>query len=279
VAVIENGGVVDVREQLIRPRDLRFAPRNVGIHGIRPEHVADQPEFPAVWPMLAQLLSDRIVLAHNASFDLSVLRAVLDLYSLPWPRLTYICTVRLSQAAWPNLPNHRLPTMAYFLGLPLDHHKASSDAAACAAIALAASVRAKAPSFAKTADSLGVTAGQMGPDHYFPCTAQLGLGERPARDLSRLVVRVPPDCLQGKNVVFTGTLLSMARDEASDIVRAAGGVWQFGVRRDTDLLVVGSDPGAIKLTKAARVKDRYGRLRVLDEGEFLETVGCPICCK
>lgn len=279
VAVIENGAVVDVKQQLIRPSEPRFASFNVGIHGIRFEHVADQPDFPAVWPMLAQLLSDRIVLAHNAAFDISVLRAVLDLYGLPWPTLTYICTVKLARAAWPRLPNHRLPTMAHFLGLTLDHHRAASDAAACAAIALAAKAKTMAPTLSATASSLGVTAGQMTPYQYQACRAERPLGAPSASDWSQLVARVSADFLQDKKVVFTGALRSMARHEAADLVRAAGGSWQSGVRRDTDLLVVGSGPGGTKLANAARVMDRYGRLCLIDEAEFLEMIGLPDLCE
>lgn len=273
VAAIEEGAVTEVVQHLIRPRDLRFAPFNVGIHGIRPEHVIDQPDFPAIWPKLAQLFSGRVVLAHNASFDFSVLRAVLDLYGLPWPTLTYLCTVKLARAAWPHLPDHRLPTVAQFLGLTLDHHEADSDAAACAAIALAAKAEVSAPTLEAAVNCLGVTPGQMGPGQYQPCRAQLPLSVRSSPDWSKLVARVSTDRLQGKTVVFTGTLRSMARNEAADLARVAGAVWQQGVRRDTDFLVVGSDAGAAKLSNAARVMDRYGRLRLIDEAEFLEMIG------
>ncbi|HOP20636.1 MAG TPA: hypothetical protein PK585_11175, partial [Amphiplicatus sp.] len=48
LAWIEGGDVVRVEERLIRPRDMRFSGFNIAIHGIRPEDVANSPEFPEV---------------------------------------------------------------------------------------------------------------------------------------------------------------------------------------------------------------------------------------
>lgn len=48
LAWIEDGKVTRVEERLIRPREMRFSGMNIAIHGIRPEHVEDAPEFPEV---------------------------------------------------------------------------------------------------------------------------------------------------------------------------------------------------------------------------------------
>lgn len=71
--------------------------------------------------------------------------------------------------------------------------------------------------------------------------------------------------LVGKNFVVTGTLESMSRDEAADIVRRLGGTFQSAVARDTDYLVVGGNIGVSKLKKA----EQYGT-KIISEKEFLE---------
>lgn len=73
--------------------------------------------------------------------------------------------------------------------------------------------------------------------------------------------------LVGKSFVVTGTLESMARNEAADKVRALGGTFQTSVGKDTDYLVAGGKVGASKLKKA---KD-YGT-KIVDEQEFLELI-------
>jgi DNA polymerase III epsilon subunit-like protein len=49
--------------------------------------------------------------AHNAAFDMSVLRAALEWYELPVPPFKYFCTLKLARAAWPELKSHALTSL------------------------------------------------------------------------------------------------------------------------------------------------------------------------
>lgn len=71
--------------------------------------------------------------------------------------------------------------------------------------------------------------------------------------------------LTGVNIVVTGSLETMSRDEAADKVRQLGGVFQSAVTKDTTYLVAGGKVGASKLKKA----QAYGT-KILDEQSFLE---------
>lgn len=71
--------------------------------------------------------------------------------------------------------------------------------------------------------------------------------------------------LAGQNFVVTGTLESMSRDEAAELIREQGGGFQTSVAKDTTYLVAGGKVGASKLTKAKA----YGT-HVIDESEFLK---------
>jgi DNA ligase (NAD+) len=66
--------------------------------------------------------------------------------------------------------------------------------------------------------------------------------------------------LVGMNFVVTGTLETMSRDEAADMIRAQGGAFQTSVAKDTTYLVAGGKVGASKLVKA----QKYGT-KVIDE--------------
>jgi DNA ligase (NAD+) len=52
--------------------------------------------------------------------------------------------------------------------------------------------------------------------------------------------------LAGKKVIVTGTLENMSREEAKAAVRNAGGDWAVSVSKNTDFVVVGSEPGSKK---------------------------------
>ena len=180
VAWIEDGRVVATEEHLIRPRELRFSPFNTAVHGIRPEDVAGAPEFPEVWARIGGRLEGRLVLAHNAAFDLSVLRHTLGDYGIAPPPCSYLCTVVLARRAWPELPAHKLNTLAAFLGITLDHHRAGSDAEACGRIALAATRALGLERLADVAAAAGITPGRLTRDGYSPCKSGPAPRRRPA---------------------------------------------------------------------------------------------------
>jgi DNA ligase (NAD+) len=73
--------------------------------------------------------------------------------------------------------------------------------------------------------------------------------------------------LQGKQVVITGTLASMSRDEAKAAVETRGGRVTSTVSKKTSFLVFGADPGS-KHDKAKELG-----VDCLDEGAFLTLLG------
>ena len=137
LAWIEDNAVVRVEERLIRPKEMRFSGFNIAIHGIHPEQVEDAPEFPEVMDEFVQDFRSAMMIAHNASFDMSVWRACLDLYGRSYPEFHYFCTLQMARKVW-ELPSYRLSNLSEHLDIALKHHNAAEDAAACGRVALAA---------------------------------------------------------------------------------------------------------------------------------------------
>ncbi len=68
IVKVENGVITEKNAWLIRPDDMRFDGMNIGIHGIRPEHVKNEPEFDELYKNIFEhKLKDQLVVAHNAS--------------------------------------------------------------------------------------------------------------------------------------------------------------------------------------------------------------------
>lgn len=72
---------------------------------------------------------------------------------------------------------------------------------------------------------------------------------------------------RGKTVVFTGTLASMTRQEATALVEQRGAKVTNSVSKNTDFVIVGEDAGS-KLEKAQKLG-----VAVLSEDKFLEHLG------
>ncbi len=133
VSVIDTDGSIQTNEYLVYP-DCEFDPFNIALTGITPAMVEFAPEFPDVWREIKPLFTNNTVVAHNASFDLCVLQKTLTAYGLTVPALRYICTMRLAQNVLPQIENFKLSTLCSFYDIPLNHHNAGSDSAACAMI-------------------------------------------------------------------------------------------------------------------------------------------------
>lgn len=133
VTVIQSGEIVDSKSYLVNP-EVPFAAYNTQLTGIDSQLVKDAPTFPQVWEDIHPLFDGAILVAHSARFDLSVLRKTLAAYHIPAFQVKYLCTLELSQNVFPNLEKYRLNNVCDYLGIPLDHHQASSDSLACANI-------------------------------------------------------------------------------------------------------------------------------------------------
>lgn len=130
--VVENNEITERHEILIKPDPFEFNEYNTKIHGITPEMVWDKPTFDKYWDGLRPYIENRMVIAHNASFDVNVLCETLKHFNIPLPEFSYMCTVILSQKAYPDLPSHKLNNLAEALGIDFNHHRAYDDAYACA---------------------------------------------------------------------------------------------------------------------------------------------------
>ncbi|MCR5663535.1 MAG: 3'-5' exonuclease [Oscillospiraceae bacterium] len=135
VTVVEDGRITDSFFSYIDP-EQPFDAFNTMLTGISEETVFDAPSFPELWPRLEPLLSSGVLVAHNASFDLGVLRKCLSAYGIAWkPCVRGICTVIMGRSLLPGI-SHKLNDLCETFGICLNHHQADSDSRACAEILL-----------------------------------------------------------------------------------------------------------------------------------------------
>ena len=135
IAVIEDGQIVDTFYSLIDP-EQPFDWFNSVLTGINEETVFDAPSFPEVWEQIEPIMSSGILVAHNASFDMGVLRKCLESYEIEWkPYANGICTVTMGRSLLPGI-SHKLNDLCDYYGICLNHHQADSDSRACAEILL-----------------------------------------------------------------------------------------------------------------------------------------------
>ncbi len=302
---VRGGVVVEEASWLMRPPENhdRFDHHNVRIHGIRPEQVAGLPRFGELFPEIGAFIGNDVLAAHNAAFDLGVIRSGLEVSGLPGPAYDYVCTVMLSRRCY-SLVSNSLPYAAEEAGVPLiNHHDAAEDARACAGILIDIAARNGAGSIAELFLSLGLAVSHQ--PAFDPARDPLSKATRSALDGVAGGVAAPagrpflpgwpeeganppPNAaaasdhpLYGQTVVFTGEL-AIPRPEAKIRSAELGARPESRVTARTTVLVVGdgfvaADLRSGRLTGKARrvleLHERGQRIEVLSEGEFLQMVG------
>ena len=134
-----NGKAAETFYSLIRPPKLYIRPDFTEIHGLTIDDVKDAPTFADIWDnSIKPFIGDLPLAAHNASFDMGVLSAVLKWYELAIPKLSYFCTCCLARRTWPGLESYALTALAEQFGIVYNAHNALDDAMTCGKLVLMA---------------------------------------------------------------------------------------------------------------------------------------------
>ena len=135
VTVIDDGAITENFYSLVDP-ETHFDYFNTRLTGIDEETVRGAPTFPELWTKIEPLMSSGILTAHNAVFDLGVLKKCLADYGIFWRQsVKYLCTVQMGRRILPGI-SHKLNVLCDYYGIGLNHHDAGSDSQACAEILL-----------------------------------------------------------------------------------------------------------------------------------------------
>lgn len=136
LVLVQDNKVVTKETYLIKPPQSQFV--FTELHGISWNDVKDCDNFSGVWEKISHLFSGiDFLAAHNAPFDRGVLKACCETYGLEFPRVPFLCTVRVSRNYFKLKPANLAAVCRHF-GISLKHHDASSDTDACAQILLRA---------------------------------------------------------------------------------------------------------------------------------------------
>ncbi len=125
--LMKQGEILDKFNSFVNPH-TPIPEKIVELTGITDEMVADAPDISEVLPKFFEFCNGRMLVAHNASFDVGFIRHAAEELGLPFTN-PYLDTVAMSHYVNPTAKNHKLNTLAelYNLG-DFNHHRASDDA-------------------------------------------------------------------------------------------------------------------------------------------------------
>lgn len=160
IAIVENGKLMGTEHIYVKPTPNYYDSFNTCLHGICDSDTKNEKTFKQQWKDLKQHFHNKTIIAHNASFDCSVLRFTLDEAALAYPDLDYHCTLMLAKETL-SLAKHTLADVSNHFKIKLNHHNAESDAQAAAIIALKLCEKFKASSLEQLSTSFGFKVGKI----------------------------------------------------------------------------------------------------------------------
>ncbi|MGL5576989.1 MAG: exonuclease domain-containing protein [Sarcina sp.] len=275
ITVVENNKIIEKFERLIRPKENRFKPMNIWIHGITEEDVKNEKEFNELWPYLRKYLENSLVIAHNAYFDIDVLIATLELYGLNLKNCCYLCTVDIAKKVYEGLPNNKLSTLGEMLKLDFKHHNAEDDSMIAAKIFIDTCEHLNIEKFSDIKEKLGITPGLVfNNNNCLPIKEKIEINKKQVSLIEN--DNLDTKYFQGKNVVFTGPLKSMSRAKASAKIKFLGGYASNTVKSTTDIIITNLSLDQEFLTsKLRKVKSliEFGLdIVIMNEEEFLNII-------
>ena len=128
-----NGEITDRFSSFVNPQvPIPFEIEK--LTSINDEMVMDAPVIEKVLPEFLSFCEGTVLVAHNASFDISFIRENAQRQQLPFD-FTYVDTVGIARVLLPHQAKHTLDAVSKTLGISLEnHHRAVDDAEATAQI-------------------------------------------------------------------------------------------------------------------------------------------------
>ncbi len=253
-ARVSNGEIIEVFSELVNPG------RPVGsfitdLTGITDDMLSGACDISDVLPRFLAFCGDRILVGHNAYFDMRFVSSAADLLGLSFTN-DYIDTLRIARKVFPEKSHHRLFEVSEYCGVTISTaHRAEADVRTT--VACFEAMKKRILSDMTESDFVASF-------------------KRHRISYSVVIKGVVPKTdefdethpLFGKYVVFTGALSRMTRLAASQLVADVGGIPLDTVSSKTNFLVIGNEEFVSSV--------KNGKTRKMQKADELRQKGCDI---
>jgi DNA polymerase-3 subunit alpha (Gram-positive type) len=123
---VKNGEVIDEFSCFVNP-EKPIPQRVVEVTNITDEMVKDADTIDKIMPKIIEFVGDSVLVAHNADFDIGFLKYNAKILGLSLEN-TYLDTLRLAKALFPDFKKYKLGIIADNLGIKVEvAHRALDD--------------------------------------------------------------------------------------------------------------------------------------------------------
>jgi DNA polymerase-3 subunit epsilon len=263
---VKNNIIAYETSFFIRPPKFEsFSRRNIEIHGISSDQVEFAMTFDELWRYeLSKYFNQNLIIFHNASMDLSVLKNLFQHYSISDFEIEYLDTMQLAEKT--GNPK-KLSELAKKFNIEFfDHHNPEQDARACAYV------------FGELVDlypNYKTLIKKISPydieEISFRKQVSLevkneNLDYVKAYSLSK--EELEGFIIKGKAFIFSGEITTN-RDTAKEFIQKNDGIIKTGISVKLDYVIVGVDFGWSKIQKVHEFNQtRNCKIKILTNSDF-----------
>ena len=247
------------------PETEKFLSRNIEIHGITAEVVEYAMTFDELWEYeLSKYFNQNLIIFHNASMDLSVLKNLFAFYSIKDYNIEYLDTMQL--AAKTGNPKKISELAEKFEIEYIDKHNPEIDAKVCAYVF--GELAELYPDYKKLVKSLNYQDAQkkiirkkeraevknQNLDYVQAYSLEKG-------EIEKIVIK-------DRAFIFTGEITT-ERHIAKEFIKQNGGIIKSGISSKLDYVIIGADFGWSKIQKVHEMNEKKNcKIKILTNSDF-----------
>ena len=261
IVVFEDGEVVDEYYSLINPEIEKFNPFTIGIHGITENDVINEPNFLEVWDKIKHFFENKIIVAHNSSFDLSVLNYSLERYNLTIPTHNSFCTLKISRQIIES-SNYKLSTLASHFNIEQNnYHNALEDAFVCGKLFHILMFQVDE---IEMFENSNISVARSSSKKKALKNSESVVDKYFRKTLISELLNSFTNKLEGSVYVISGVFHKVSRNELKQLIEQNGGKVSSSISKKTSYVVAGDKMGPSKRTKAEGLG-----VSIISEDDFL----------
>lgn len=273
IVVVTDREIVKTEQFMIQPPDNIYNASNVSIHHIVPDDTKNADTFPAVWEKIKHYFDGTYyIVAHNAIFDMSVLKASLNYYNLDIPDFEYFCSIQASKPIEAGSFGRSLEARCEYYKVALDdHHDSLCDAIACAQLVICGLNNYRYRTIGTHARMRGLLRNFSDVKLKLSFNGS-GFSTVKSSDLTQTIEVLPENedvDFKGKTFVFTGNIPGMPRDIAYAKVISGGGTISDSVSKKVDVLVNADGRESSKSKRAKELQEKGHRIKIINSDDFI----------
>ena len=257
MTVVKDGEIADVISVMVKPYMNQYDELLTGIHGINPLMTEYSQNFREVWENVSKSIVGPLV-AHNVSFDKSVLQSNLDFYGMDYDVPGFEDTYDIFPGS--------IDLILSYLGMDKSmHHNAEFDSRIAAELMLAASGLG---SFADGIDpeDLEVYRDEYSRKYGKKNTSALYSAKVISKELRQKDLENCKDkdnMFFDKTVVITGDF-PVFRNDLAKKIHDMGARITSSVTSKTNFVLVGYNPGPSKMMKINELQDKGCGIQIVN---------------